>query len=121
MGPAAKTVTKGAIRGSHDEIDAIDPALQDRVVRKRSSLRAFAIAAGAASEQMRAQAKGFAEQYLGPIAGALSEQSARVIALLAELLGAHEADDGSGEWLVGQRARANGGPVERYSHAPWAA
>ena len=177
MGPAAKSVTKSAVRGSYDEIDGLDPALQDRVTRKlidnpavhdaahdllvaavggtldglteaersgkvnafvdaslaamreqgdaafgelasrfekqmapvlralvqelissasvamreaatrdlpvimnavlQSSLRAFAIAATTASEQMRAQAKGFAEQDLGPIAGAISEQVAQ--------------------------------------------
>jgi hypothetical protein len=175
--PAAKSATKGAIAGSFDEIDAMDPALQERVVRKfldnpavhdaahdllrsavtgtldgmteaertgrvnafvdailasmrkeggaamddvisrfgkelapilrslvaelvssasgamreaaardlpvimsaflDSAVRAFAVAASAGSEQMRAQAKEFAEHDLGPIAGALSEQVAR--------------------------------------------
>jgi hypothetical protein len=41
-----------------------------------STMRAFAVAASTATEQMRAQAKGFAEHDLGPIAGVISQQVA---------------------------------------------
>jgi hypothetical protein len=34
LGPATKDVTKSAVRGYYDQVDAIDPALQDRVSRK---------------------------------------------------------------------------------------
>ena len=34
VAPVAKTATKSAIRGTYDEIDAIDPAQQERVIRK---------------------------------------------------------------------------------------
>jgi hypothetical protein len=42
-----------------------------------SAMRSFAVAASAGTEQMRAQAKAFAEQDLASIAGTLSEQVAR--------------------------------------------
>jgi hypothetical protein len=177
LGGPAKDVTKGTIRGSYDEIDAIDPAVQDRVVRKvmdsqavhdsahdllvsvvgggvdgfteaerngkinafidatlsamrkqgdaamgdfitrfdkqlapvfrslirelvtsasaafreaatrdlpaitsailESAVRSFAIAAASTSTQMRAQARGFVQEDLGPLAGELTEQVAR--------------------------------------------
>jgi hypothetical protein len=51
------------------------PAITSAVVE--SSLRAFAVAASSASDEVRSQAKDFAENDLGPIAGALSEQVAR--------------------------------------------
>jgi hypothetical protein len=51
------------------------PAITSAIVE--SSLRAFAVAASSASDELRSQAKDFAENDLGPIAGALSEQVAR--------------------------------------------
>jgi hypothetical protein len=70
----------------HELVSATSSALREAAARDvpvimsavvDGSLRAFAAAASSATEQMRAQAKGFAEQDLGPIAGVLSEQVAR--------------------------------------------
>jgi hypothetical protein len=54
-----------------------------------SSLRAFAVAASTATDQMRAQAKAFAEQDLGPMVGVLSERAARE-AIIGVREGIHE-------------------------------